>query len=432
MTAYRFKAPTHDGVSYRLTQAAIARVAGYPALNKVNSDTHFGELGAYAGTLDMSLYILLATAQGLVSGQAARIVATTNFGALGNPIGSLSVNDILSTGTGFSFGNYYAVSPADARHKGYGYFGVGVSLDDGMCVVPSEWYVKDGESVDQTTGRYPTTEATQAAEYSTVNNAASLILNTGNIYMSAGTVDGEYDLAAHDAGVQTSEFDIANARAGVILTGQDIVMTAGTVHGSAEGVDPASIVAAEFVVTGHDNYIGGAPGTYPTTERSKADQSALDVAEVTTAAGFILDTAVVLGVPGGYHVYVPAPAPAGRPANWMTGAVDQLLAAFGATARTTITYQRGNLTVAGISATVGAQSYEVFDGQVMIAYESRDYILKTADLVCQGVAIKPASGDRIIEEGGAVYEVAMPKPLNVYETKGPTGSALKIHTKGPF
>ena len=253
----------------------------------------------------------------------------------------------------------------------------------------------------------------------------------------------------------------------------------GTEYGPGTMVS-GDIVSPDYVVTGHDNFVGGLPGTYPTTETSKteqlaadriivlagaasikddatilgvdgtydfaaaiaagnalgydagmADQYVLDVAEVQASAAFILDTAVILGVGGGYHVTTITP-PGARPRNRMVEAVSLLADVFVGNAAITITYMQGDKTVAGIQATVGTQTYEVLDGDVMISYESREYILRTADLVSGGQAVVPRGGDRITEDNGKVYEVSVPKPLHVFQSIGPTGAVLKIRTKGPF
>jgi hypothetical protein len=118
-----------------------------------------------------------------------------------------------------------------------------------------------------------------------------------------------------------------------------------------------------------------------------------------------------------------------RTSNRMQEAVEKLAAVFQQAAAVTITYTQGSITLAGISATVGRTPFEVSDGISTIAYESRDYIVAKADLVDESEnQLTPASGDRIADNGG-VYEVSVPKPLNVFERIGPTGSILKIHTK---
>lgn len=121
-----------------------------------------------------------------------------------------------------------------------------------------------------------------------------------------------------------------------------------------------------------------------------------------------------------------------RNANRMQEAVETVMARFKDYAGVTITYVNGNQQIAGIVATVGRTPFEVLDGPVMVAHESRDYLIDKADLVTdEGEQWIPVGGHRIVEADGRVYEVAMPKPFNVYESIGPTGTVLKIHTIGP-
>ncbi len=125
-----------------------------------------------------------------------------------------------------------------------------------------------------------------------------------------------------------------------------------------------------------------------------------------------------------------------RLANRMTEAVTKLAATFASHAGESITYKRDGdpgVSVSGISATISRTPFEVSDGVVVTVYESRDYIVSADSLVDEeGSLVTPQAGDTITDSEGRVYEVAAPKPNNVYERMGPTGSVLKIHTKGPF
>jgi hypothetical protein len=116
----------------------------------------------------------------------------------------------------------------------------------------------------------------------------------------------------------------------------------------------------------------------------------------------------------------------------MAEAVTKLGGVFADHASVTITYSRGASGVGGIPATIGRTFNEISDGQVIVASESRDYILAAALLVIDGALITPRNGDRITEQSGKVYEVTAPKPLDCFETIGPTDEVIKIHTKGPI
>ena len=113
--------------------------------------------------------------------------------------------------------------------------------------------------------------------------------------------------------------------------------------------------------------------------------------------------------------------------NRMQEAVDMLMEKFQENAAVFITYMRESMVIAsGIKATVGRTPFEVQDGEIWTAFESRDYLLAKED-----IGTEPASGDIIIEEdSGRKYEVSVPKPLFVFESIGPNGSVYKIHTKG--
>ena len=117
-----------------------------------------------------------------------------------------------------------------------------------------------------------------------------------------------------------------------------------------------------------------------------------------------------------------------RNPNRMQENVDRLMVHFSQRASATVTYQRGTLVIRNISATPGRKLFDVFEGDMMIAYESRDYLIKKADLTYLGLQLTPESGDIIIDNGRS-YAVMMPKPHHVYESIGPDGTVFKIHTK---
>lgn len=118
-----------------------------------------------------------------------------------------------------------------------------------------------------------------------------------------------------------------------------------------------------------------------------------------------------------------------RNANRMQEAVDHLMARFGQAASVTISYTRGDMTIVGLAATVGRTPFEVMDGDVLTAYESRDYLIAKDDLASGGLQLVPESGDLIADADGRVYVVSVPKPMHVYESIGPFSSVYKIHTK---
>ena len=118
-----------------------------------------------------------------------------------------------------------------------------------------------------------------------------------------------------------------------------------------------------------------------------------------------------------------------RNPNRMQEATDRLMSRFKLAAAVTVTYMRGSTVITGLVATVGRTPFDISDGQVIIAYESRDYLIAKADLVdADAHQVTPASG-YIITDGGRDYEFSIPKPMNVFESIGPNGSVFKIHTK---
>ena len=121
-----------------------------------------------------------------------------------------------------------------------------------------------------------------------------------------------------------------------------------------------------------------------------------------------------------------------RNPNRMQEAVDTLMDKFTQAASIVVTYVQGATTITGLSATVGRTPFEIEEGGVLTSYESRDYIVAAGDFIddTTGQPVVPASGCLITETvSGTVYTVTAPKPMNVYESIGPDGSVLKIHTK---
>ena len=98
----------------------------------------------------------------------------------------------------------------------------------------------------------------------------------------------------------------------------------------------------------------------------------------------------------------------------------------------TVVYSRGGDSVE-VAATIGRTEFEQTDEfGVVYRIESRDFLLRTADLILNGSPTLPQAGDRIRETGtGKVF---------VYEVMAPGGEppcrygdnyrmALRIHTK---
>ncbi|MBX3363934.1 MAG: hypothetical protein KF866_04140 [Phycisphaeraceae bacterium] len=98
----------------------------------------------------------------------------------------------------------------------------------------------------------------------------------------------------------------------------------------------------------------------------------------------------------------------------------------------TVTYQRGADSV-DLAATVGRTVFEQADESGFIRkVESRDFLVRRADLVLNGSETLPKAGDRVREADGAqthVYEVMAPGGEPPYRWSDPYRKVLRIHTK---
>jgi len=98
----------------------------------------------------------------------------------------------------------------------------------------------------------------------------------------------------------------------------------------------------------------------------------------------------------------------------------------------TVVYQRGADAVE-IAATIGRTEFEQVDEHgVVQRLQSRDFLLRSADLVLAGAPTLPKAGDRIRETAGAqtfVYEIMAPGSEPPWRFSDPYRKALRIHTK---
>jgi hypothetical protein len=98
----------------------------------------------------------------------------------------------------------------------------------------------------------------------------------------------------------------------------------------------------------------------------------------------------------------------------------------------TVVYQRGADAVE-IAATIGRTEFEQVDEHgVVQRLQSRDFLVRTADVVLAGAPTLPKAGDRILETVGAqafVYEVMSPGNEPPWRYSDPYRKALRIHTK---
>ena len=202
--------------------------------------------------------------------------------------------------------------------------------------VVSAAYVVTGDNnyVGGSAGTYPTSATTAAAQLaadeaavtaakSGVTTATTILGVTGTLDMSlyvlktnvvsaayvvsgnsnyVGGAGGTYPTSTTTAAAQlaTDEAAVTAAKSGV-TTATTILGVTGTLDLTTY-VLISDVVAADYVVTGHDNYTGGSAGTYPTTATSyaagEAAQLVTDAAAVTAQqAGFPAET-TILGVSG--------------------------------------------------------------------------------------------------------------------------------------
>lgn len=98
----------------------------------------------------------------------------------------------------------------------------------------------------------------------------------------------------------------------------------------------------------------------------------------------------------------------------------------------TVTYRRG-IEGTPLAATIGRSEFEQTDESGLIhQVESRDFIVRRADLVIGGVLSLPKAGDRIDEPDGSltqVYEVVSIGIEPPYRFGDPSRRTLRIHTK---
>jgi len=101
-------------------------------------------------------------------------------------------------------------------------------------------------------------------------------------------------------------------------------------------------------------------------------------------------------------------------------------------ASTEVIYQRGVNQVA-VQATIGKTEFEIDDGSGVIQrFQSRDYLIQTADLMLGGAPTLPVAGDRIRETVGdqtLVYEVLAPGNEPHFCFSDPFRKVLRIHAK---
>jgi hypothetical protein len=97
-----------------------------------------------------------------------------------------------------------------------------------------------------------------------------------------------------------------------------------------------------------------------------------------------------------------------------------------------VAYWRGTAVVV-LPAAVGRTEFEVDNGTgVLEKVESRDFLIRTSDLVLGGENVLPERGDQIRETKDGltyVYEVMAPGREPCWRYSDPYRRALRVHTK---
>jgi hypothetical protein len=242
----------------------------------------------------------------------------------------------------------------------------------GTAHIPAATDVKDGVDVDATTGTYPTTATSQAAQLATdqgvVLAAAGSIKDDATILGQAGLYDFTAAEAAAAAGQLVTDKAAVDAEKANIVIGTTILTKAGsyptTATSKAEqlAADQAAVDAQKtFIVTGHT--ILTKAGSYPTTATSKAEQLSTDQGVVLAAAASIKDDATILGQAGTFDFVAAEEAAAAGQLVTDQGVV--LAAAASIKDDTTILGQAGTYDFAAAESREAAEQLEIDQAAVL-------------------------------------------------------------------
>lgn len=93
-----------------------------------------------------------------------------------------------------------------------------------------------------------------------------------------------------------------------------------------------------------------------------------------------------------------------------------------------VIYRRSDY-ITAVPATIGKTIFRIEDDYGRIVhYESRDYLVSSADLVINGTVVLPEKGDEIIDDG-FIYEVMAPANEPEWRYSDTFRNTLRIHTK---
>jgi len=97
-----------------------------------------------------------------------------------------------------------------------------------------------------------------------------------------------------------------------------------------------------------------------------------------------------------------------------------------------VQYCRGDSCVQ-VAASVGKTTFEIEDSYGGLErFESRDFLIRAADLVQDGQVIEPQAGDVVRETVGSrilIYKVMAPGGEPCWRYSDPFQTAIRIHTK---
>lgn len=201
----------------------------------------------------------------------------------------------LFTGICDGSGNTFASGIYDGTTR---YATTGLTVD--MVVVGNSW--QDGDGLHAGIAPEESHTANQVLK-SAGGNYNDDNLSVGNVRPVAfglsqvGTLG---NLAATDAAYVTLEQSRnADPGEGNVLDGVTYLIRGASYEGSAiAGIPVGDIVGAQWVVVGHNNYVGGSSGTYPTTATSQAAQYAADQLLVAAKTDNIDGGVLILGQEG--------------------------------------------------------------------------------------------------------------------------------------
>lgn len=111
--------------------------------------------------------------------------------------------------------------------------------------------------------------------------------------------------------------------------------------------------------------------------------------------------------------------------RWLSGQIDQHLSS-------SVVYKRGSLAVP-VNASKGRTTFEIQDSNgILIAVESRDFLITADNLVLDGIRSIPEVGDRIVETRDGVFEAYEVSNFGLeqpYRYCDPHRIKLRIHTR---